>query len=95
MTIADSKIIQIMPCENVWIRYRDKENPGEYFYSKAECLALFKDSDGYTHVQYIDMDDFGMYDESDLNQDGIVHTDIDLSREKRYWSKSGRGELVL
>ena len=77
-----------MPCKNVWIRYRDVEK-NKYFYSRAECLALFEDEEGATGVQYIDMDTYGVYELNDCNQDGIVHSESDLSQYFDFVGKHG------
>lgn len=86
-----SKIIQIIPCSNVWIRYKDTDNPGKYFYSRAECLALVEDEEGYRDIGYIDMDDYGITAGTGDNFDGIVHSTEDLTLITNYLGKSKLG----
>ncbi len=45
-----SKIMQLMPVNDIWIRY--KEDDETYFYDKAICLALIEWWDGHNRTFY-------------------------------------------
>lgn len=93
-----SKIIQIIPCENLWVRYINRSKPNTYFYSKAECLALieFTSKDSRygtiitTQVMPIDFSDDGIYEEHDENFDGLVRTNKDISEKSIFINKHGK-----
>lgn len=75
------RIVQIIPCENMWFRYVDKEE-NIFFYSRIPCLALAetKEKDGtiYTDVRYIDCDSLGVFEE-EPNHECIFYCQWDLS----------------
>lgn len=93
-----SKIIQIIPTEDTWVRYIDRSTPDTYFYSKAECLALIEFTDKDTRygemvtrqILPIDFSDDGIYEEQEPNFDGLVRTTQDLSEKTCYITKHGK-----
>lgn len=79
------KIIQIIPCQNVWIRIKNED--GSYRYIRAECLGLLEDVHKNTGIQYLFLNSKGLFDSSEINQDGLVYTDRDLSDSTGFWDK--------
>jgi hypothetical protein len=78
------KIIQIIPCSNVWIRLKNED--GAYRYKRAECLGLFESPASTNYIQYIFLDEKG-YQVFDFEMDGIVYAERDLSTSTGFWDK--------
>jgi hypothetical protein len=75
------RIVQIMPCSNIWLRYDDKDND-TCFYERAHCLALMEMIDCYgkimSDLQYIGMDHYGII-ELDCSANAVFYSIKDLS----------------
>lgn len=74
------RIVQIIPCDNMWFRYQCKEI-NAFWYSRIPCIALceMEDRDGsiYTDVRYMDVDSLGIFDE-EPNHESVIYCDTDL-----------------
>lgn len=100
------RVVQIMPCSNMWFRYDCKE--GNFFwYSKVPCMALIENiqSDGkiFRDVRYIDCDSLGVFDE-EPNFESVIYCQIDLfgfqhdlndERHPIEIMKEGKGKFVF
>jgi len=90
MTYDYPRIIQIMPAENIWYKYKNTED-NEFFYCKADCLALVEDLDCNgnvaTSIEYIDIDMYGYYELTDIGTGKdypiIIYSTKDLSNETK------------
>ena len=75
------RVIQIMPCENMWFRYVCKETHC-FFYCRVPCLALVEtqERDGtiVTDVRYIDSDSLGVFEE-EPNHESVFYSKRDLT----------------
>jgi hypothetical protein len=75
------RVVQIMPCQNMWFRYAYKDE-GIFYYSRVPCLALVETLDRkartiYTDIRYIDADSLGLFDE-DPNHESIFYCELNL-----------------
>lgn len=75
------RVVQIMPCENMWFRYAYKDDD-IFFYCRVHCMAIveFQDKQGniITEVNYIDADSLGIFDEQP-NFESVFYCKFDLS----------------
>lgn len=81
MTYEYPRIVQIMPCSHIWLRYDDKE-ADSCFYERAHCLALLEDKkfDGtfYSDIAYMDIDSDGFFS-IEMGYTRVFYCEKDLS----------------
>ena len=75
------RIIQIMPCFHIWLRYDDRATD-TCIYERAHCLALVEekkfDETIYSDLAYMDIDSDGLFD-IDYGYSGVFYSEEDLS----------------
>jgi hypothetical protein len=75
------RIIQIMPCTNIWLRYENKKED-TCFYVRAHCLALLEDKKldetFYSNLEYMDITNEGFFD-IEPGYEGVFYSEEDLS----------------
>jgi hypothetical protein len=81
------RIIQLIPCCNIWIKNK-AVGIREYYFTRAFCLALFEAME-ITENSVIEIDTYLLYmDSTDIENDTrdrmpqcVIYSEIDLSKK--------------